>query len=143
MACKSLEEVIDYLDSIPAINSGGCGISALAMFRWLKKYKLLKNTKFVYIHYSQDGYDDNCQAMRNGSRLFAPPHCVLEHDGILIDSGGELDFLEFREYTLTIKDERIIVVSINSGDWNEGFDRNEWVPKIEKRLDIDLSDIEV
>ena len=32
-----LESVLDVLNNIPAINQGGCGISALAIYRWCKK----------------------------------------------------------------------------------------------------------
>lgn len=143
MTCKSLEEVMDYLSNIPDINAGGCGISALAMYRWLKKHNLLNNTKFVYLHFSMSEYEDNRLAMVNGTKLFAPPHCVLEHNGILIDSDGEVDTYEFGEHHLTIDDERVIVDSINSDDWNPSFDREKWVPKIEKRLGINLSDVEL
>jgi hypothetical protein len=35
---KDINELREFLQTIPRLNSGGCGISALVMFRWMKKY---------------------------------------------------------------------------------------------------------
>lgn len=143
MGYKSLGEVMDFLSRIPSINSGGCGISALAMFRWLKKHNSLKNTKFVYFHFSMGELNDNSDALKNGTKLNAPPHCVLMHDYILIDADGEVDEREWGEHSLIIEDESKVVDSINSDDWNPSFEREHWVPIIEKKLGIDLSDVDI
>jgi hypothetical protein len=51
---KDLIDVMDELNGIPCINRGGCGIAALAMYRWIKL-----NTSYspeIYFYYS---YRDN------------------------------------------------------------------------------------
>ena len=39
---KHFAEVLRYLSSIEYINRGGCGVAALAIYRWLKKHDKLK-----------------------------------------------------------------------------------------------------
>ena len=36
MKIKTLKQVQKFLSNIPNINRGGCGISALALYRWLE-----------------------------------------------------------------------------------------------------------
>ena len=37
MEIKTLNDVREVLNSIPTINFGGCGISALSMYLWIEK----------------------------------------------------------------------------------------------------------
>ena len=47
----SFEELREFLDSVPNINRGGCGVSVYAMYCLLEKQKQLKpDTKIIYIH---------------------------------------------------------------------------------------------
>lgn len=52
---KNLNDIKNELDCIPAINWGGCGLSALAMYRWLKDNdKLVGDEFFVFLYVDYD-----------------------------------------------------------------------------------------
>ena len=144
MSYKNLNEVREFLSGIPCINEGGCGIAALAMYRWLKKNHTseeMSKIKFVYIEWDDDSVYEHNERFNDGYWLDAPTHCVLLYKGNYIDSNGDVDFDKWGDYTFEINDESVIVDSIINGCWNSMFDREKWIPIIEKELGIDLSDI--
>ena len=139
---ETLKEVQKYLNQIDNINTGGCGISALAMYRWLKKNDQLQNTKFVYCYSSKDVYLNNSNVLRNKSgKASATSHAVLLHDGQFIDSKGIKD-ISIYGWVQIIEEEEFIIKTLNDdvSEWNSYFDRNNIV-KIEQELGIDLSDV--
>lgn len=147
-----LEQVFKYLSWIPRINRGGCGISALAIYRWLEKENLLiknpilkwKNTKFVFLYENTHKYifDNNMKAIKDlNTEPIAPNHAVLFHMGEYIDADGIVDVSGYK-WMQNITVEEFIVRANNSIDyWNPDFDRNKYLKLISKKLDIDLSDI--
>jgi hypothetical protein len=148
----TLEEVFKYLAWIPRINNGGCGISALAIYRWLEKENLLiknpilkyKNTRFVFCYekYCKSIMQNNKKAVKNlDTPPIAPNHAVLYHMGEYIDADGIVDISTY-EWMQNITEEEFIVRANNNVDyWNPDFNRNKYLGLIEKKLDIDLSDI--
>jgi hypothetical protein len=144
---KTIEPILECLNSIRYINHGGCGIAALAIYRWSKA-----NGHFVPEHAFRFlwDYDEAEERDRNDERLFngelsdvaTPSHIVIElYDG-LYDSDGLYDpdaagDLE-QEYHLNA-DELLAV--INAGNWNSLFNRARYIPVIEFALGIDLSDV--
>ena len=57
---KTFDEVLNFLSNIPSINCGGCGISALAMYRWLKKHgKTTEETAFYYLENDYERHNNN------------------------------------------------------------------------------------
>lgn len=143
---KTLNEVMGFLNEIPYINSGGCAIASLAMYRWLKNNNMLKeDTMFVYLYfYKSDSYEQNCLAINEGTTPSSCSHTVLWHDGFYIDSKGLYSKSELYkkdyQYFLEIHNEYFIVNSINGGNWNDSFERS-WIEEIQNELGIDLSDI--
>lgn len=138
------EQVKETLGNIAYINAGGCGISALAMYRWLKAHnKLKKDTAFMYFDNCDETYCDNLKALKGqDAEPTSCSHVVLQHGKKYIDCYGEVRPKYRYRYKLRIKSESFVIASINNmGNWNPSFDREKNVPKIEKRLGIDLSDV--
>jgi hypothetical protein len=148
----TINDVFAYLAWIPYINLGGCGISALAIYRWLEKENLLiknpiskgQNTRFVFL-YEGNGkhiFDNNKEAIKDiNTEPIAPNHAVLFHDGNYIDVDGIIDVSTYK-WMQNISNEDFIIRANNTVDyWNPSFDRNKYLRLIEKRLGIDLSDI--
>ncbi|MFA5152662.1 MAG: hypothetical protein WC554_08900 [Clostridia bacterium] len=89
---RSLDEVMSALNSISCINSGGCGISALAMYLWLKKNKQISPTiLFCYEGWCSNIYNNNCK----DEKLLVPNHVMLLYKRQKIDSNG--NFKDFKK----------------------------------------------
>ena len=135
-------DVQKYLDKIPCINQGGCGISALSMYRWLKKNNQLKNTKFIFLYDEIYKFNKNRSILQHKKRgqPLPPEHAILVHNKQFLDSSGKVDLKIYGKYKQTINNEAFIKKSIHSEGWNEAFDR-KYINKIEKKLKINLEDI--
>lgn len=61
-----LKQVLEYLNDIPRINHGGCGVSALATYRWLEQNYGNRDIEIIYCYkyYNKDRYDNNEKALR-------------------------------------------------------------------------------
>ncbi len=146
MEIKSLEEAKQFLNEIPYINRGGCGISALSLYRWIKKNQEDKNVKFVFLYTSKTDYLNNENVLKNKTgKAESPSHAVLLYDGHFVDSHEDITFSDLSDdgfrWLQIIEEEEFIKQSIKNKDsWNSSFDR-ENIQKIEENLKIDLSDI--
>jgi len=141
---NNLKNARKTLNKIPHINCGGCGISALALARWIKKNQPENKAKIIFM-YSEDKvnlYNRNEAKLLIGNteELFAPNHACIFYNNLYIDSNcffKRSDFKFFQE----IKSEQLLLDAINNiGTWNEDFKR-ENITKIEILLDINLSDV--
>jgi hypothetical protein len=149
-----LDQVLKYLSRIPRINNGGCGVSALAIYRWLEKEKLLiknsilkhKDTRFVFLYEfdNEHLFKNNKKAINNPNvEAIAPNHAVIFHKGNYIDCDGTVNISRY-EWIQNIRNEEFILRANNNVDyWNPDFDRNKYIKLIEKRLNINLSDIQL
>lgn len=153
---KSLDEVREYLRTVPRINQGGCGVAALAMARWLEKNDPLASYGFIMCY---DKRDDERFATNSsifaGNNIQLPP-VAPSHVGLVyktlqdelpttltVDTANYLDPLMFK-FTHTFHRESLLVKAINNvKSWNPKFKRALRVKKIAKVLDIDLSDIDI
>lgn len=131
---RSFRDARKYLASIPSINSGGCGVAALAMRRFLKKASVSSDL-FYETHREAD------EELLESNTPLAPPHVVIRVHGVIqdssrirSDSGGIIARHIFEV------SEDYLVLSIKEGRWNCRFDRT-YVPEIEEKLGVDLSDI--
>lgn len=141
---KTLETVQDILDSIDCINYGGCGISALAMFRWLQKNNMLTGDEsFTYLYVDWDYTffeNDNVIKQNSTDKLKAASHIMLFHNGKLIDSEGSIVQPKYVNQHENISLDALME-SINFTRWNSMFNREESIPIIEHELEIELSDV--
>jgi len=147
METKELEilrKLLKQLNKIDSINSGGCGIAALAIYRFLEKHNLINNTKIIYLYAYDDAsiYYNNIHNQKNNSILDAPAHVILKHENSYIDSRGIKDRIicNWKEYKqeLNVKE---LLISVKKSDWNPFFNKRDSIPLIEKIFDIDLSDV--
>lgn len=134
------------LADIPNIGMGGCGISALAMYRWLQKRGYnMRNVKFV-MGYSRESeaFKTNFNTYINEDRLSA----ACTHMGLLIqDTDFDLTVDAFSRWYFNsyqhvqIVSEEYILGALNGTKWNRNFDRATCIPMIEDKLDILLLSI--
>lgn len=141
---KSFAEVRRYLSNVPAINCGGCGVAALAMYKWLKKNdKLHDDFKFVacYSNGQSDVYENNMRVLRDREgKAIAVSHLAIYHGSKIIDCSSPVYLPEYQLLQFFEPEWFIVNMIKNKRTWNDWFDRRV-IPDIEKDLDIDLSDI--
>lgn len=147
---ERIQSVLECLDSIPFINHGGCGISALAFYRWCKKNGVrVCDRPFVFLWDRHDEWEarHNDELLQNGEldRVEVPSHIVIRLDDGLYDSTGITNYVETgywpnqQEYDLN--EEELLVIINRPSDWNPTFRRSKHIEKIEFGLDVDLSDV--
>jgi len=140
-----LEHALECLDSVPNINRGGCGISALALYRWCLKNGVDVSDRPLVVLCDDEWDAIHCNDYLEGNDLdnawFA--HIAIEIDGQIYDSTGRdlLDYYTRCDYQLS-EDELLYALNKVSG-WNSTFKRQKQVPVIEFGLDVDLSDVDV
>lgn len=143
---KQLEKACNKLADVPAINYGGCGIAALALYRWCIVHKIQPDG---FILLDDDGIDNNSYAIETGEyeNMTVPSHIVLSVKGYYCDSRGISDdnpYSDEYDYVLDgIKPDALLYLINNGESWNDEFDRECGVPEIEQILHVDLSDIEL
>lgn len=127
----SFYELQSYLNQIPSINRGGCGIAALAMYD--AAIREGKSPKIVF-GYNWLGSDwERNQQFKTGKSDLAESatHICLEMDGKVIDSEGVSSLWD--EYCSTFHEatREHLVAAIKYGGWNSEFKRDKWLPQIE------------
>jgi len=138
----TLTKLLSIREQIPSINTGGCGVFMLALYRYLKKNNKLKgNEKFVYLYGDEEDPDYVSNKTYLKENRFSPTSCchaVLLQDGELWDCKGE--YFTIYKYALTLAPEQyesFVVDSINNRSrWNCAFDRAFAIPIIEEVFDI-------
>jgi hypothetical protein len=144
----TLIKVRQILNDIHAINWGGCGVATLAMYRWMKKNnQLFGGEEIVFLYVYQDSVYKNNDKVFKGEYdpqyIEAPAHIVLNIEGTFIDSTFRTNqsFDErYHEKHLGITED-VLLRTINNNSWNDDFIRSKFVPIIEKKLNVDLSDV--
>ena len=124
---QTFQEVRDYLAEIPNIHRGGCGHSALAMYKWLEKNnELVEDTRIVYLYCHQTGnYETNSKALEGNGEFVAPSHVVLAHKGQHIDAKSDHAYNGwFDEESHTLNDVQELITTFGAPNWNDNFDRN-------------------
>jgi hypothetical protein len=145
MNIKSFEDVQEYLNGIPCINCGGCGISALVMFRWLKKNGQEVELVFLYDSYYEYCKDNNQRVMeKHEGEPDVPPHCCIRiKKRTYIDSEGSKRMVK-RYNIRQIVPEWLLIDALRIHDWNHMFERTTYLMnKISEDLGIDLSDVPI
>lgn len=147
-----LQSALACLNSIPYINQGGCGLSALAIYRWCKKNGIeVSDRPFVVLCEDEYELSHNNSALENGNvEDIWIPHVTVELDGELWDSTGNEDdheqgscfeWLNLRtDYKLN---EEELVTILNIDSWNDSFNRRKYRDIIALGLDVDLSDVDL
>ena len=137
----SFKNVQRHLYDLPYINSGGCGIAAIIMYRHALQIK--KKKVKIYFCYASDAsskrrYKYNMKAVQNPYKIVIPvSHIALMINDQLVDCSGNIPntFEHIQEV-----DESTLLRSLNCNNWNSLFDREHSVPVIEKKLGINIQD---
>lgn len=141
MKINTFEDVRLFLSNIECINSGGCAISALAMYRWLEKHnRLHEDTKIIYLYkfYRESEYKQN-ESFLKGEKdeCTSCSHAILKHNGLFFDCEEIVNVSDYK-FIQEINNLDFIVKSINIVHvWNCFFDRKN-INKIERELLINL-----
>ncbi len=141
---KTLNDVLLYLNRIPGINSGGCGVAALAIYRWLMAQGE-KDLTIDFFYVSSDKHDKeaNSQLIQKGElELIAPSHVAVGRGHTLIDSHGIDEIAERYNFGHSVNEEIMVATLNNRDSWNTYFDRKH-TKRIAKTLKINLSDIDI
>jgi hypothetical protein len=140
---KTLEALRGYLNDVPCINAGGCGISAYVIDKWLKKHK--KKPEIVYMFDADDFWtkEKNDYALAEWEKgnknvdVPGPSHTMVKVDDSYIDSHPVPDPDEY-EYKVPVTEEYLIKAVEDATNWNDAFNRNKYLPEIEKKTGIKL-----
>jgi len=139
-----LGELLKKLNQIDCINSGGCGIAAIAIYKFLEKNNLLnKKTQILYTYnlWHNSIYKNNLKNKANNKVLDAPTHVVIKYRKKYIDSNGIKIKLYPKKLYHEVTLEDLIKCIKNPFKWNMEFDRTIEIPKIEKIFNISLKEI--
>lgn len=142
---ETFEDVKEFLSNIDYINSGGCGLSALVMYRWLKKYdKLTEDIKIIFLDNDEYNYKNNKECMTNKQGVLeAPSHVIMLLKGTYMDCKKiQYNVTQRYNYILEVAENHLVDCLNNVFSWNLVFDRNTAISQIETNLHIDLSDID-
>lgn len=144
---KTLADVQDFLSDIEDIDQGGCGISALAMRRWLAKNSPHCNTVFVLGYNEPTRFKTNNNAILKKEDPTSATHIgLIIYDNLsgtqsIIDCVGVFKMTDY-SYVNSFESEDIMVRALNRpNSWNVAFNRKRQVNRISEYLGINLSDI--
>jgi len=146
MKINNFEDVRDFLSEIPNINRGGCGISSLAMFLWLKKNKKLKKgTRVAYFYDGSSSFEfkSNKSYIKGESKkAVSCTHAAITFDKeMFFDCENMLDISLYEKKTIIPfrKTEEFLLNSLKDlDDWNFMFNRAKYLPMIERVLKIEI-----
>ena len=137
---ENFEDVRKYLSGIPNIDSGGCGIAALSMYRWLEKNKR-EQPKFICCYVDLGDYKKNLLYLGgDNDKLTAPNHCGIEYKNNFLDNYSVIPVWKYKGGS-HLTNEQGMLDLINFGDWWSGKFERKNAKEISKRLEIDLSDV--
>jgi hypothetical protein len=144
---KTFDEVREFLSRIPSIHGGGCGIAALAIYKWLEKNDELNHDFRFVICYDPD-YDDDNRYLNNmkvlrtkEGKAMATSHIGIVNGGVPIDCWGPIHLTRYGLIQFVQFEWFMTNMINNRGSWNPSFNRRDNIPYIEQILDIDLSEI--
>jgi hypothetical protein len=141
---KDLNEVLKFLNEIPNINAGGCGISALTVYKWLKKNNSLSDDfAIIYLHYWDDGDAELNSKFLSGKseEATACSHAIFRYNGKLYDSDGlhNIGARAVRQVTIDAEQiDRFMEASLTADNWNPRFIRAQAIPLISKKVGVEL-----
>ena len=136
-----LAKIRKYLKALPNVNSGGCGVAALTMYRYLKSKKVKTvGLRFLY-HSDSDNFEKNEDVLNTGKGSpVSCTHVCIKYKGKYLDAVKEVDINDFAE-NHEITEEFLIKALIENEDaWNGCFDRH-LVGEIQNELNVNLTDV--
>jgi len=134
---KDFPEVLRFLNHIDSINWGGCGISALAVHNWLKRYD--EKSKIVFVYNDSEEFETNKTALQERNKVIdAPNHAVLYYKRRYYDSHGLYSMVGKKHLCLFVSKDVATECIKDANNWNPSFNRKKNIPLIKKSLNIKL-----
>jgi hypothetical protein len=137
---KEFKKALKYLNGIPDINRGGCGISALALYDIAKANGKKPKIVYLYSWMDDDSYQMNERYKKGKSgEASSCAHVLVKVGKKYYDSTGSIKAKEIETYSKVdegIKRNHLIASIKNVNEWNPCFKRKKWLPKIKKELSI-------
>lgn len=137
---QQLSHIQQILTQCKRINNGGCAIAAITMYRWLQQNNLHNNIVFVFGDKYSEEYNLNSQYINN-KEITSSHHVYLYNPKLKyrFDCTGRISKYP---YEIITDDINYVIQCINSlQHWNPVFERDKYIPIIQKRTGINLSDI--
>ncbi len=145
MAIKTFEDLNKYLGKIPYISYGGCAIAALFQYLWLKQNDKDADVKVVYLYQSHNQYKlENNKRTLHGidNGYYSCSHAVILYNDQHIDCSDDefdIDSCDYKS-SLEIDNPEFVIKTLGERyEWNSMFDRETFVPKMEKKIGIKLN----
>lgn len=145
MKFDSFKSLREYLDSVPAINCGGCGYSAYFIYEFLKHKGKKPEIAFIYDPYNPHYHQNDAALNGEGEEPTSCAHVVIKIGDFCYDSTGikkwqvVLDRWSDGCNHYHIVDEEFLLKALDNRDeWNSFFDRDQEVPEMEKNTGIYL-----
>ena len=134
---KTFQQVRKYLDDIPDINRGGCGIAALAMYYAANKEGKKVGIAYLYGSWFEDDNIEQNEMFKKGKSKVAGScsHVLVRVGNRYYDSEGVVNLKNIKKRYTVDKDitKKHLKASINNLDaWNDDFNRRKYLSKIEK-----------
>lgn len=132
---RAFKKTLEFLEKIPFIDNGGCGMAALALYDAAKREK--KQAKIVYVYHPNDdtSYIRNLKFKQGKvKRAEACMHIVVKVGRTHYDAAGKVPraYLQNYLHDSEITREHLIASINNIKDWNPLFSRRVWGPSIAK-----------
>lgn len=150
---KKLKKLRKQLNKINNLNFGGCAITSLAIYKWIEENypNEIKNTHIVFLFDELLDEDLIQKDINNNLVLDYLPSCnhsMIKYHNLYLDSDNIITEkpkrLNNKEYTHELFFDKLSTIySINSNYWNDAFDRESGIPKIEKILNVTLNEIDI
>lgn len=141
MIPEILKKTMKFLNSIPLINRGGCGIAAALLYRISTLEESISNRHIIllYDYENEYFYKRNLERTKCGeSPFFAANHIVFGFNGIYIDAKNENFNINIFPYKVECKYNELLDIIRNSSIWNYEFDRDRYLPFIDSFLSIEF-----
>lgn len=148
-----LDNFFNPISSIEYKNRGGCLFFCYCFWLWLKKNGY-DTSSFQIKQYCYDGANiehnlDWLEGDIDGAQ--SSSHFTFIYKGIEYDGDGEACIEPYSDYPQKILDglnanvcclvEDFCVSALNDAPWNDTFDRESAIERVESVLDIDLSNV--
>jgi hypothetical protein len=141
---KTLKSVEKFISTIPYINAGGCGIAALAIYRWIENNKpeLLNKTEILFIYMDDEkDYKTNCKLLQTKKTVLkVPSHVVIKVKRKLYN---DMYWRTYKKHTVTLKHLINTINNTKKYNWNTMFYRDPNTSIISKKLNVNLTDVKL
>jgi len=140
-----LQPYLEFLNAIPNINAGGCGIAAYCLSRMLDEEHDIQSN-IIMLFDDGDGISvvNNINGLTNSeiNELSSCSHVICESNGVFFDTKGEFSINRlFKSYKYILRcdqEEMHSIIKYGKG-WNSEFEREQWIEEIEDFFEFKLN----